>query len=319
MRKIVPLSVVSVAVRLALAATVLLCAACGKRGPRAENPPVRFSFQNRIGSAVPIIAVGRNLFEAQGVQVAATRFDNGPACSEALFTGSADIGSMGDTTAIIALTRDPSLRIVACEASGEHRHRLIVPEKSTLRTARDLVGRRIAVKRGTSTFGGLLNYLSANGLTPEQVKLVPLEPSAMPEALAAGSVDAFAASEPTPSLGELRGGRELATFGGLGNTYPIMLLATGRFVAERPDDLRKFLAGLRAGAALLATDRQAAVTEVAIATGLPPEVAARAMDRHTYRVEVDAEITNSLRQIAVFLKEQDIIKRVPELPAATAE
>lgn len=304
------------AVRQAASAALLLCAACGRQSaPQNPPPPVRFSFQNRIGSAVPILAVAKNLFETHGVTVEAKRFDNGPACSEALFTGSADIGSMGDTTAIIALARNPSLRIIACEASGEHRHRLIVKEQSPLNSARDLVGRRIAVKRGTSTYGGLLSYLSANGLSPAQVTLVPLDPSSMPEALASGSIDAFAASEPTPSLGELRGGRELATFGGLGNTYPIMLLATERFVTERPDDLRKFLAALREAAALLATDKPAAAAEVAKATGLPPAVAERAMARHTYRVEVDDATLESLRQIAVFLKEQGIIKSVPPLRA----
>jgi len=44
----------------------------------------------------------------------------------------------------------------------------------------------------------------------------------MPEALSAGSIDAYVASEPTPSLAEARGARVMGTPGGLGNSYPLL-------------------------------------------------------------------------------------------------
>jgi len=55
---------------------------------------LRLAHQNRIGDAVAIVAVQQNMFKAVGLHVAPMRFNNGPACAEALVTGGADMASM---------------------------------------------------------------------------------------------------------------------------------------------------------------------------------------------------------------------------------
>ena len=60
----------------------------------------------------------------------------------------------------------------------------------------------------------------------DDIAIIDLTPPTMTDALLAGSLDAFAASEPTPSAAEQKGARELATLGGLGNEYPILILAS---------------------------------------------------------------------------------------------
>ncbi len=295
-----------------LALLALLLCSCGQSGKKTDAP-IRFAYQNRVGSAIPIIADERGLFAEHGLDVKASRFNSGPACSEALFTAAVDIGAMGDTTSIIAMSRGTPLRIITSHAAGEHRHRLIVAATSSYQSIHDLVGKRIGIKKGTSTYGGFLKFLDANGIARDRIDVVNLKPSMMPEALASGSVEAFAASEPTPSMGEMRGGRQLATFGGLGNTYPIMMLASERLIRERPDDLQKFLAALQAAAEIIEHDRTAAVAIIAKATGLPPDITAKAMDRHSYRLGLEESTLRSLRETAEFLRQQNVIKAVPEL------
>ena len=301
-----------------LTAGVLL-QACSKdttKPSAAEAPaaePIRFSYQNRIGSAIPILAVEKGLFAKHGLTVIPSRFNSGPACAEALYTGAADIGAMGDTTSIIAMARKAPLRLLVSHACGEHRHRLIVAGDAPFRTVQDLVGKRVGIKKGTSTYGGFLKYLAANGISPDNIEVVNLKPATMPDALAAGSVDAFAASEPTPSLGEMRGGRELATFGGLGNTYPIMMLVTERLVQDRPEDLTRFLAALAEAERFIEAQRGEAVAFIAESIGLPEDVTAKAMDRHTLRLTLGDATLKSLRETAGFLRDQGVIKTVPDL------
>lgn len=300
--------------RLVLGVVLAATASCSREGRQAAEPrPLRFAYQNRVGSAIPIIAVEKDLFGRHGVTVESSRFSSGPACAESLYTGAADIGAMGDTTCVLALARRAPLRILTSHASGEHRHRVIVAETSPYESLRDLRGHRIAIKKGTSTYGGFLKFLESKGMTPNAIDVVDLKPHTMPEALAAGSIQAFAASEPTPSLGEMRGGRELATFGGLGNNYPIMMLVAERLVRERPEQIPAFLKALQDAETFLKEHRPEAVELVAAAVGLPPDVTARAMDRHEFRLGVREETLNSLQETARFLRDQDLIEDVPDL------
>lgn len=307
-----------------LAGIVVLAVSRGREQAREKDGqnagaapvPIRFSYQNRIGSAIPIVAVEKGMFAKHGLDVVPSRFNSGPACAEALYTGAADIGAMGDTTAILALARKAPLRLIASHANGEHRHRLIVAQDAPFKTLHDLIGKRVGIKKGTSTYGGFLKCLEANNIAPDRIQVINLKPHTMPDALAAGSIDAFAASEPTPSLGEMRGGRELATFGGLGNTYPIMMLATEHIVAERPADLERFMAALQEAERFIAANRGQAVALIAKAISLPEDVTARTMDRHELDLNLDPGTLDSLRETAQFLKTQGLIEAPPELTFA---
>ena len=294
---------------------VFLFTSCDYGGQEQKKQPIRFAFQNRVGSAIPIVAVKKGFFEKSGIVIQPLRFNSGPACAEALYSGSADIGTMGDTTAIIAGVQNARLKIIASHSTGEHRHRIIVRDSSPLQRFEDLRGSRIAVKKGTSTFGGLLASLASNNISLEDVVFVDLSPSIMPDALMAGSIDAFAASEPTPSLAELRGGRELGTLGGLGNEYPIMMLAQKDLLDERDEDVIRFLQALKNAETFVLENPEETAMILVEVTGLTPEVARYAMTKHSYRLRLDEAIMESLNKTAEFLKDQKIISAIPDFPS----
>ncbi|MBW1902363.1 MAG: ABC transporter substrate-binding protein, partial [Deltaproteobacteria bacterium] len=60
-----------------------------------------FAYQDRVADAISIIAAEKGFFKEQGLSLVLKRFSSGPECMEALASGSADFGTMGDTTAII--------------------------------------------------------------------------------------------------------------------------------------------------------------------------------------------------------------------------
>lgn len=272
----------------------------------ASQHPLRVAYQNRVGSVLPILAVNQGFFADQGLQVESQVFSSGPACAEALYSGAADIATMGDTTAVIALSRSLPLRLLTSHASGEHRHRLMVMNPA-LRQVSDLRGKRIGVKKGTSTFGGLLALLKQHGLTAQDVTLINLSPSTLIEALQAGSIDALAASEPTPSLAEMKGAQQLATLGGLGNNYPILLLARESFCLNDPLQLDAFMRALEAARQFLEQHRDQAEQIVAVALNLPLDVTHQAMLNHEYHLSLDENMLSSLKETAKFLHQQKIL------------
>ena len=304
----------AVAFGIALAVLLLL------KDQTPDEAPIHFAYQNRIGSAVCIVAVENDLFTPEDLTIEPFRFNSGPACAEALYSGSANIATMGDTTAIITVARDERFAIIASHGQGEHRHRLMVAQDSPFTTVADLKGKTVGVKKGTSTYGGLLLLLDHEHIAPTEIRLMDMRPDEMPDALAVGSIDAFVASEPTPSLAEQRGARQLTTLGGLGNAYPLLILARREWLAAHPDQAARFLRALRKAEQTIAADPEAAATTLAKITGLTPEVARAAMARHRYTLTIDETITNSLRQTAAFLQSQGTIETIPDFTAAaTAE
>jgi len=258
-----------------------------------------------------MIAVEKGFFQDEGLVVKPMVFSSGPACSETLLSGSADIGTMGDTTAVIAVARSP-VKIIASHGGGEHRHRIIVAKDSAIRSPTDLVGKRLAVKKGTSTYGGLLTWADSVNLDLASVKVTELRPDDMADALISGAVDAIVASEPTPSVVEQRGGRELATLGGLGNTYPILLVGRNEFLAAHPKVVTAFLSAMRRAAQFIQEHPEQAAEVVAAKTGLPTDVASRAMAHHYYRVQLDERTRASLDGIAEFLVAQGMLDAAPD-------
>jgi ABC-type nitrate/sulfonate/bicarbonate transport system substrate-binding protein len=257
--------------------------------------------------------VEKGFFSAHGVNVEPFLFNSGPACAEALYTGAADIAAMGDSTAIITLRRNQNISLLVSHASGEHRHRMMVGADSGCMNIGDLKGKRIGVKKGTSTYGGLLKYLQVNNLDPEMFEIVNLKPSTMPEALASGSIEAFAASEPTPSLAGMQGARELTTFGNLGNNYPIMTLVNQDFASSRPEDIGAFTAALADAETFIRQNPGAAIQIMAQKLNMPPEITQKAMQRHNFTLDLGEMTLLSLSNTARFLHSEGIIDQVPHM------
>lgn len=275
--------------------------------------PLRFAYQNRVGDAVSLVAIEKGFFAAEGIQVKGVLFNNGPACAEALYTGAVDVATMGDTTALISVSKDPSVRILACHGAGEHRHRIIVATASPLRTLADLKGKRVGVKKGTSTHGGFLALLAANGLHSTDMKLLDLSPDLLPEALSAGSLDAFVASEPTPSVAETRGGRELATLGGLGNDYPLLVVAKSAVLQKREAELVAFFRALRRAEQFIRKNPAETAAILGKVDRISIDTARKAMARHSYLLRLDGRVLKSLEQTAAFLYGQHKIPQLPDL------
>ena len=302
-------------VRLGAAVALLaLTCGCARRESAPEGAPavtVRFAYQDRVADAASMIAVEQGFFRDEGLEVEPMVFSSGPACSETLLSGSADIGTMGDTTAVIAIARSP-VKIIASHGGGEHRHRIVVGKDSAIRSPADLVGKRLAVKKGTSTYGGLLVWADSVHLDLAKVKVTEMRPEDMAEALMSGAVDAIVASEPTPSVMEQRGGRELATLGGLGNTYPILLVSRSEFLSTHPETVTSFLRAMRRAAEFIQDHPEQAAEIVSAKSGLSAEVAGRAMGHHYYAVQLDEETRASLDRIAEFLVAEKMLESMPD-------
>ncbi len=284
---------------------------CSQDKQAQEQVTITFAYQDRVADAASIIAVKKGFFEEQGLVVKPMIFSSGPACTEALVYGNADFGTMGDTTAIITISKGTDFSIVASHGGGEQRHRIIVAANSTIQKLNDLTGKRIGIKKGTSTHGGFEQFTRSKGMDLSH-EMIDMRPKDQLLALAAGELDALVASEPTPSKAEADGfGRELATLGGLGNSYPIFILVNTKFASAHPDAVVKMLKGLKKAQIFIKEHPEEAIAIQAAQSGLPPEVIGHAMGYHYYQLTLDTSTIKSLTTTALFLQK---IGKIAELP-----
>ncbi len=108
--------------------------------------------------------------------------------------GDLEVGIGGDMPALTAAA-DSKVLVAALTQQG---YCSIVASKPML--LRQLRGKRIGYAFGSNAHYALLAALSSAGLGVDDVRLVALDVTEMPDALLRGAIDAFSAWEPTPTI-----------------------------------------------------------------------------------------------------------------------
>jgi ABC-type nitrate/sulfonate/bicarbonate transport system substrate-binding protein len=241
----------------------------------------------------------------------------GIAAAEALVSGSADVAVMGDVPALIALASARPCVLVASYGGGDGMHSVVVSEKSGIKTPKELAGRRLGVQFGSSTHGAISLYLKTHGLL-DSVKLVNVKQNTLVEALITGDIDAFAASEPAPSLAlkKVPGATRLTNLGGLGNQYPLMMVATKTFADAHPEALKVLVEGTRKAVDYINADPVNAGTDLSKATGISAQQEQNTLRMLTWKVALDEAVLSSLEQTAAFMHGIGKLKKMPDIRAA---
>jgi NitT/TauT family transport system substrate-binding protein len=198
----------------------------------------------KLTSSAPIfIGVEKGFFKEYGVDPELVFFQAAAPIATALAAGQVEVGATGLTAALYNIVLGgEKLWIVADKGREWPGYPLtaIVVQKELwetgLRTVRDLKGKRIGVTQLGSTFHYHIgNILEKEGLTLEDVKIVPLQalPSVM-EALKGRQVEAILIPQPFPGTAEAQGfGKILAWAGDLFPWQIATVFYSRKFAAER--------------------------------------------------------------------------------------
>lgn len=270
-------------------------------------------FSHKVDYEPMMIASEKSYFKEEGLDINIKKVVGGIQAAEAIATGAADIGAMGDAPAIIVTSKRNPVKIIARYGGGEKMHRVIVQKDIIL--PKDLEGKRVGIQLGSSTHGGFIQWTQKNGVNIEKIKLVSIIPVDMPDAMKTFQIDAMAGSEPWPTNVETYCGEsvyELADFSNLGNTFPLVLVATEKLLSESPETIESILRAIKRGTEFINHHFNDAAQIALRYTGLSLENQKKCMGSLFWEVGFDQTDLNSLQITAQFLNNFSKIESIPD-------
>ncbi len=181
-------------------------------GAARAEAPARFRIGYQKSASILVVARQQGLLEKRLAELGVggvdwVEFQFGPPLLEALGAGAVDIGFVGDTPPIFAQAAGQDLVYVASTPSVFSG--ILVPENSPLRTTADLVGKRVALAKGSSSHNFTVQALKLAGLGFDAIEPRYLAPADAAAAFATGAVDAWTVWDPYLALGEARNAARL--------------------------------------------------------------------------------------------------------------
>lgn len=131
-----------------------------------------------------------------GADVSYANFSSGPLRLEAIRSGNAQLGRVGDVPPILAQYSDSGVPIVGAVQYDGTGATLATAPGSGIETLNDLRGKKIAINEGTSQQATVLRNLKAAGLTIKDVQPVNLGLAEFADGLRASQVDAAVLKQP---------------------------------------------------------------------------------------------------------------------------
>ena len=203
-----------------------------------EAPPIVIGYSNWAGWWPWAIAEQEGLFAANGVNVEMRWFDGYVESMEAFAAGQLDgnCQTLNDTISFAADAVNGEVAVLVNDNSAGN-DKIIVTED--INSVADLKGKKVAVEEGVVDDFLLSLALEEEGLSRDDVEIVPLETGAAAAAFAAGQTDAVGAFPPywLTAL-EREGSKELVTSSDFPGAIPDLLVMSQTVIDERPDDVQ---------------------------------------------------------------------------------
>jgi ABC-type nitrate/sulfonate/bicarbonate transport system substrate-binding protein len=228
---------------LSLACLLIFCAFGGPiKAANAETGEVRIGWQPAAWFEF-FYAQQEKLFEKAGLKPTYVKFTSTPPMLAAFKAGDLDIG-FGGMPAYVAGVDEGMDVSLFCWLETVNTSLIMQPSEE-ITSAKQLVGKKIAVINGTSAQYTLMKYLNAEKIPLKDVSLVYMSiPSLLP-AFANKDVDGVSVWEPWGIKLMSAGGKPFGPFVGASDyLQPAIYWGRRQWMAEHPQTMKMFLAAL---------------------------------------------------------------------------
>ena len=180
-------------------ALILLAAFALAVAVPAEAAPKKSQYTYLIGSTpqfAPIVAaVHKGFYKKLGLNVKLKHFTSGGVAAQSFIAGRGDFVNTGDWPAVRSWLQTKG-KIVGVHPSAHYTDLSVVVSKTSIKSAKDFIGKTMGVWLGTTSEFFAAKYLDANGVKLSDVKYKNVKPAEMVVALDRGDLDGFTIWQP---------------------------------------------------------------------------------------------------------------------------
>ncbi|OYY64821.1 MAG: hypothetical protein B7Y51_03950 [Burkholderiales bacterium 28-67-8] len=251
---------------------------------------------SRAAQSLPIyVAESQNYFRAAGVEVLTREYPSGVACLAALAQGQVQIATTSEVGVMFNAFARPDLAIFATLSSSTTGQKIIVRKGSGIRSAQQLVAKRVATPPNSSAHYYLDSALVMNGIDPAQVAVQYLPADEVGAALVAGDIDAAVIWEPYAH-------QALKALGAQGELLPNVPVYTSRFnlvaargpLAAREADFIKVLQAVERAMRFIAEHPEQAQAILRARLGVDPSYIADTWSNYRYALSLSQSLVTSI-------------------------
>lgn len=259
------------------------------------------------------VAADTGLFTEHDVKVKVVNFQSGVEALQAAAAGQVDITTAADVPTSAALTRTPTLRVVA-DGSRWEGSRIIARRSAGINTIADLAGKSIGTPLGTSAAYYISNALAENNI---EAKLVQVSPSAMVTAATQHNVDAVSIFQPYQAQTVQALGTDAVELAGGTYNQHSLFIATPTAISEKSGAITAFLAALNDAGTALSQGDDAATQAVAKATQLDHDLLRTVLTEFDFTLQLNPDLATKLTELGEWAKTQKSIDPSVQLPDYT--
>ena len=228
---------------LLMLANIVGCSRTESPAP-AEQQPFRICMGG-ILAPLPFVAKEKGLLQAQGVAAEILLVGDGKAAMSSFLEGKCDACLSGEFPVVRQSFDRDDLVIIATLSSSDNAVKVLARRDRGIKAPADIVGKRVAVSKGTISNFFLDQFLNKNRIPRDKLTLVDMSHQEVADALKRGDIDAFAGSDVAYLKGRKLIGDQGITFSEPGLTnHAACLTVKKKWLAANPAMAKKVLVAL---------------------------------------------------------------------------
>jgi NitT/TauT family transport system substrate-binding protein len=274
----------------------------------AKGPVVRIAVGVDPSYAPLYLAKEQGMFDKAGVNVELMQVEGGPAATEAVVAGTAQISANADSTALSLMANNAGLRALGVFQASDRYLKVVL--RKGVNTPKQI--KTMGSIQGLGLYATHA-YLRHHGIDPGSIKIVMGSPPEMPGLLGRGSIDAYILFEPWAANGVKAGGHIAAKIGDFGVGYVQWLLADRRWLESNNETAGKIFKVVAEADQIVTRDPKAAARATQQQVKLPADQTEKVLPEITFAARgfTDAD-SASAKKVLDFLMAQKLIKTRPD-------
>ncbi len=267
----------------------------GTTGSTPARQKVTIALVNQPQSTLIFVAMKKGYFSDEGLDVQPLLQSFGKAALQTMIEGKADFATSAETPIMFSILRGDGIFVVANIETSTANDAVVARVDAGISKPADLKGKRIGFMPGTTIDFFLDSFLTAQGLTRQDITPVPLKPDELLDALLAKKADAVAAwNYPLTQIKRQLGAQAVTFYDRQIYTEHFNIAAMQDFVRQNPQTVTALLRGLVRAQAFVDGHANEAQDIVAEAIKVEKDLVEEVWNVMNYQVRLDQSLTITL-------------------------